>query len=256
VAGYVYGLSLLQRAYDDIMRDARIAEATGVAIEFNGFRRIHARMGQPGEDVPREAIEEVTDELGKLVDGKKRVVATVHDVELSAIDDGALPANEYFQWTTDRLCTALGVPEEILGLGRGSTEATANVRRKAWNDKIGAFQRKVARCINLQLNDRITRTPGVVKLIFNDVDPEDESKVADLIMKLMSNAADPELIISAKMARKRLNFDEEEYQADMEEELDESIAATPEQLKPFVDPNAKPEQDESEEPKDEEDVPA
>ena len=256
VAGSVYGLSLLQRAYDDIMRDARIAEATGVAIEFNGFRRIHARMGQPGEDVPREAIEEVTDELGKLVDGKKRVVATVHDVELSAIDDGALPANEYFQWTTDRLCTALGVPEEILGLGRGSTEATATVRRQAWNDKIGAYQRRVARAINLQLNDRITRTPGTVKLVFNDVDPEDESKVADIVMKLMSNGVDPELIISARMARKRLGYDEDEYQADMDEEQALAVEATPEHLQPFVPGGEQqPEEDDADKGAQEKDAP-
>ena len=234
VAGSVYGLSLLQRAYDDIVRDAQIAESTTEAVKRHGFRRYHIAVGKEGETVPKEDIDAVSDEFKKLSDGSKTEITTQRDVLITNLDQGSLPANEYFQWTTDRLCTALGVPEEILGLGRGSTEATANVRRKAWNDKIGAFQRKVARCINLQLNDRITRTPGVVKLILNDVDPEDESKVADLITKLTASAMDPFQIVSPQWCRERIGVTEEDYQADMDV-LDEQAAQdTPEQLQPFI----------------------
>jgi hypothetical protein len=234
VAGSVYGLSLLQRAYDDIIRDTEIAEATTAAIQVNGFRRHLVNVGQPGETVGKEDIDGITAEMKKLVDGQKRAIVTQADVKITNLDDGALPANEYFVWTTDRLCTALGVPEEILGLGRGSTEATATVRRKAWNDKIGTFQKKVARVVSMQLNDRITRKPGVVKFILNDVDPEDESKIADLITKLTSNAADPFMIVSPQWCRERLGVEEDDYQAD-QDVLDEQAAQdTPQQLQPFI----------------------
>lgn len=238
VAGSVYGLSLLQRAFDDIERDTSIAEATKEAIIRHGFRRFHVKVGKEGETVPQGDVDAISDEFKKLSDGAKTEITTQHDVDIIGLDQGALPANEYFVWTTDRLCTALGVPEEILGLGRGSTEATANVRRKAWNDKIGTFQKRVARCINLQLNDRITRTPGVVKLIFNDVDPEDESKVADLLAKLTSNAADPFMLVSPQWCRERLGIDEEDYQKDQdvldEQAAQDAEANTPEQLLPFI----------------------
>jgi hypothetical protein len=244
VAGSVYGLSLLQRAYDDIERDTSIAEATKEAIIRHGFRRFHVRVGAEKETVPQGDIDAVSDEFKKLSDGNKTEITTQHDVEILPLDQGALPANEYFVWTTDRLCTALGVPEEILGLGRGSTEATANVRRKAWNDKIGTFQKRVARCINFQLNDRITRKPGTVKLIFNDVDPEDESQIADLLAKLTSNSVDPFMIVSPQWCRERLGVEEDDYQEDIdtydEQEAEDAIDATPDALKPFAVPGEQP----------------
>jgi hypothetical protein len=246
VAGAVYGQSLIERAYDEIYRDTDIAEATKEAILAHGFSKFHSKVGKEGESVSADIIDDVSKEFKKLVKGDVQNVTTQRDVDITCLDTGELPANAYFEWTTDRLCTALGVPEEILGLGRGSTEATANVRKDAWNDKIGTLQKRVARVVNMQFNDRITRKPGVVKTIFNDVSPKDEIETADLITKLTSNAADPFMIVSPQWCRARLDIVEEDYQEDIEvvdeQDADDAILNTPPQLKPFIGQEPAPEE--------------
>jgi hypothetical protein len=109
-----------------------------------------------------------------------------------------------------RVCSAMGVPEEILGLGRGSTEATANVRLQAFYDKISALQKSVAKCYSQQLIDRYTGKPGLVKLVFNDVSPVDETMKADYVLKIVSiNPMDPEFIMSRDEMRNYLGFEED-----------------------------------------------
>lgn len=203
VAGSVYGSSLIGRALDDINADTMVRDSTVEAIKRHGFRRYHIKVGQPGESVPQEDIDYVSDEFAKL--DRKREITTQRDVDIVPLDQGTMDVKNYYEWAVDRICTALGTPEELLGLGRGATEATANVRLKAWQMKVRTLKQRVERAYNHQLVDRITGVPGAVRISFNDP-PKDELQVAQYIQALMGVVGDPELIIDAEEAREILGL--------------------------------------------------
>lgn len=225
-------LPLVARAYDDIMRDAKISAGTANSIERHGFPRYHITVGQSGETVTQSLINEIAKQFENLK--PQHEMATPADVRIENIDNqGVANAKLYGDWSTMRLCTALGIPEELLGLGRGSTEATAKVKLQAWYDKISTLQKRFARQFNAQVLDRWAGprpegAPPAAKLIFNDVSPVDETMMADLILKLTqaSGSLDQFQIVTPEWCRTRLGISEEDFQkwADAQTKIDEEQA--------------------------------
>ena len=232
MGGSLYGQSIIGRAYDDIIRDAETAESTKVAIKRHAYRKYHVQVGQPGELLDQSIINDVRSEFQKIE--SKNDFVTNRDVEINGLDVGGLGGvKEYSDWTITRLCAAMGVPEEILGLGRGSTEATANVRMKSFYDKIGTIQRIVARTYEIAIFDRITGVKGSVKLVFNDLDPQDEAAKAEWISGIMKTTPlDPFAVLPREWIQKQFDIDPEAYvteeddlppMIDEEEELEEEV---------------------------------
>ena len=216
--GSVYGQSIIGRAYDDIIRDADTAESTKVAIKRHAYRKYHVQVGQPGETIPQDVIDHVRKEFQKIE--SKNDFVTNRDVEIGGLDVGGLGGvKEYSDWTITRLCAAMGVPEEILGLGRGSTEATANVRMKAFYDKIATIQHTVARTYEISVFDKITGVRGSVKLVFNDLTPQDEAAKAGWIGEMMkATPLDPFAVLPREWIQQQFDIDPDSYE-DEDEEL-------------------------------------
>lgn len=216
-AGSVYGLSLIERAYDEIVRDAKTAEGTSTAIERHGHPRHHITVGTPEKQPPKKVMEDVRKEIQDLKPQHDYVTNAL--VKVTELDTQGIPGVEmYNNISIDRLCTALGTPEELLGLGRGSTEATAKVRMVAWYDKIATLQKVVARAYNQQVIDRITGKPGAVKIVFNDVNPQDEKDKAEWITSLMkANPADPFSIVPRRYIQEVFSIDPDQYEDDEED---------------------------------------
>lgn len=217
-AGSVYGLSLIERAYDEILRDAKTAEGTSTAIERHGHPRHHVVVGTPEKQPPKKVMEDIRKEIQELKPQHDYVTNAL--VKVSELDTTGIPGVEmYNNISIDRLCTALGTPEELLGLGRGSTEATAKVRMVAWYDKIATLQKVVARAYNQQVIDRITGKPGAVKIVFNDVNPQDEKDKAEWISTLMkANPSDPFSIVPRKYIQEVFNIDPDQFKDDYEDD--------------------------------------
>jgi len=210
--GDVYGLSIWERAEDDIERDCDIIESTTKAIHRHGTPKQQWAVGndeRPATDADLRAVEKEIKTVSAKTD-----FATSHDVAINMLDTtGVANVDTYSNVSLQRVACALGVPEEMLGLGRGSTEATANVRMGTFLDKISTIQQIVARTYSRALIDRITGVPGVVWLEFNDVNPDDESKIADWIAKIrQSNPLDPDAIVPAAWARERLGIPPDEQE--------------------------------------------
>lgn len=172
-----YGRSLVSVAIDEILRDAKTDEGLAKAIERHGFPKYHISVGQPGENVS-EADLKLLGTRFKNLDSKNEFV-TGPDITIGTIDTGGIKgAAEFDNIFLMRLCSALKVPPEVIGLdAKGSTEATATVRFKAWYDRVAALQKAVAGSISRQLFDRITGRPGAVKLVFNDCNPTDDAAI-------------------------------------------------------------------------------
>ena len=202
----MYGHSLIQRAYDDIMRDTKTAESTAEAIKRHGFRKYHIRVGQEGETVPQDVLTKVDKEFEEL--NEKNEFVTSRDIELTDIDASGLEQiDTYNDISIMRMAAALGVPEEVLGLRRGSTDATATKRIDTFYGKISAMQRRVARCYNINIIDRITPHPGMVKLIFNEVNPENETERAKWVVPIMRATKDPFAVLPQAWIKKKFSID-------------------------------------------------
>jgi len=220
--GSIYGQSLIKTAYDEIMRDVKIAESITESIVRHGTPKYHVRVGP--EDGTLEDINVLNYIEANFSDIHSRnEFITPKDVEILQLDTaGVSNIEEYSRTSIERLCSALGVPEEVLGLGRGSTEATANVRLKMFYDKIQSLQRRFARAFNTQVFDRVFE-PGSVKLVFNDPSIIDNLMVADFIAKIYAaSPLDP--IITREEARKMLGFENDEEEEEPWGDILEDIA--------------------------------
>lgn len=203
-SGDKYGISLIQRAWDELMRDTRTAEASAEAIDRHGFKKYHVKIGQVGELVKQEVIDAVSDEFEDIT--TKNEFTTSADVDIKELDEGGLEKiEEYNNISLMRVAAALGIPEEAVGIRRGSTDATAVSRMEFWlKTSISAKQRTVARTYTLQYIDRIVQ-PGEVKLVFNDIDSTQESSDASWISKIMLSSPDnPFAVLSPEWIQGRL----------------------------------------------------
>lgn len=206
-AGSVYGHSLIHRAYDEIMRDVKVAEASTEAIRRHGYKRFHIKVGVEGETISEEVLKAIDKEFQELNTNNEFV--TPHDLEILNIDEGGMEKiGTYNDITIMRLSSAMGVPEEILGLRRGSTDSTATKRIETFYKKVSAIQRHIAGCYSTQVIDRITKTPGTVKLVFNDVDPKGELEKAKWITMVMKASEDPFAIFKKEWVKKQFGIED------------------------------------------------
>ena len=205
--GEVFGQSLIGQSYDDIMRDLDMVESLVKAFHRHGTPKQHWNIGSPENPASPADMQDVKKEIETM--GAKTDFVTTN-TQVNMLDtSGITGMQEASNLTLQRLATALGVPEEILGLGRGSTEATATVRQRAFMDKIATIQSIVARTFSRKVIDRITGEPGAVWIEFNDPSPADEKAKAEWI-SLLRTGMDPDAICPADWCREQFGIPPDE----------------------------------------------
>lgn len=203
--GEVEGISIIDRAYDNIMQFADIFESTTLYVHRHGHPKYHVAVGDEENHPSATDLKNIGKEFADLKANNEWV--TGPDVAMTMIDTaGASGLDVYMNVTLQNLACAMGVPEEMAGLGRGSTEATANVRLKTFYDKIGTIQNIVARAYSRQLLDKITGKPGSVWIEFHDVSDEDIKSKAEWIAMLRNSSPDPDAIADAAWCREQLGI--------------------------------------------------
>jgi len=206
--GGIYGLSIWERAEDDIERDCDVVESATKAIHRHGTPKQHWTAGT--DENPASVADIKNIEKNIEVIGPKTDFATSHDIKINMLDTQGIPnVDVYSNVTLRRAATSLGVPEEALGLGAGSTEATANVRLRLWYDKITTIQEIVSRTYTRELVDRITGQPGKVWIQFNQMNMSEFAQMATAISTLRRGEPDPDAICPAEWARERLGIPED-----------------------------------------------
>ena len=203
-----YGRSLVSVCIDEILRDARTNEGLAAAVQRHGFPKYHVSVGQPGEQVAEADLKGLRKGFENL--SSKNEFITGPDIAINTIDaTGINNSSELDNVFSSRLCAALGVPPEQIGLdATGSTEATANVRFRAWYDRIAALQRVIATTLSRQLFDRITGRPGACWLIFEDPSPEDMAQKAEWISKIMAaTPMDPFAVLPQDWIQQQFGID-------------------------------------------------
>ena len=203
-----YGRSLVSVCIDEILRDAKTNEGLAKAIERHGFPKYHIGVGVSGEQVAEADLKGLRKEFENL--SSKNEFITGPDINISTIDaTGINNSSEIDNVFSSRLCASLGVPPEQIGLdATGSTEATANVRFRAWYDRVAALQRVVATTLSRQLFDRITGRPGACWIVFEDPSPEDMAQKAEWIAKIMqATPMDPFAVLPQDWIQQQFGID-------------------------------------------------
>ncbi|WP_440952043.1 phage portal protein family protein [Methanococcoides sp. FTZ1] len=203
--GSPWGQSLIGLAYDEILRDTKTAEGIANGIERHGTSKWDITVGDADQEVSDTDLKAVASSFENI--NSKSEFVHRPDIEIKELDKGGFPVAEYSETSIDRLCAALGVPNELLGQGRGSTEATANVRMKSFQNKIKSMQSR----FNFQTYHQLFRpllekefgTASPVYIKFGDIVPDDLDSKATALQKLMP-ALDPFLIYTRDEIRAKL----------------------------------------------------
>lgn len=146
------GVSLIGRVMDQIERYEQNQKAIAEALDKHAFRRWHIQVQASVDDNELRRIRQRFHQVSDY-----RELTTGRDIEIEPLDEGGI--GESITDITENdlmsIAAATGVPEEMAGLGRGSTEATAKVRLQAFErtgrgeqrDMAAQFVREVVRDI-------------------------------------------------------------------------------------------------------------
>ena len=221
----VYGISLMRRAEDDIDRDIDTIVSIVDGIHNHGSPKYQTVVNKNRPDAPPLTDEEfdALEEQYKNINSKDSFVGE-GDIETKMLDvSGVQNVDMYSQVTLERVCAAFGVPEELMGMRKGSTDATAVSRINAFFKKIQTHQNTLARLLNTRIIDSLVGAPGKVWIEFNDPDPSDNLKEAQFCKTIAEvNPLDPFAVMSPEQMRARVGVDEDQFQADNEVSIDET----------------------------------
>jgi len=215
-----YGISLLERAAHDIYRDTKVTEATTAGIILHGTPKWHIQANSRKIDaVPLTDTEFSALETQFKDFNAKDQFVTEGDLLIEPKDTAGVPnVQQYSDVTLARVVAALGAPGELLGLRQGTTDATAVSRISAFYKQIKLVQKDIEQLWNTQIIDKVTGTPGLVKLKLNSASMDDFIKMAAAI-SMLRTGMDPDAICDAAWCRERLNIPKDETLDEDEPEL-------------------------------------
>jgi len=144
-----YGLSLIEPSLETIERKVKVDQALFHAILRHTAKYV-VTVGTPEEIPPKAVFDRIKTDL-EDIDSKSQFVVP-GPIKMETIDErGIVGVGEYFDtFLTQELIGLLAMPES-LGLGTGSTEATAHVREVLHERMIRAFQQKIANQLKVEL---------------------------------------------------------------------------------------------------------
>jgi len=178
-----YGISLIQASRDTIDKKIRTDDAIANSIIRHGTTKTVFTVGnEKDRQLPPDSIlKAIRDEVEDIDEKNEFIVPW--NVTVDTIDEkGIQGVEEYYNYFQSQVVIGLLCPEEALGLGRGSTEATSKTKALLYERMIQAFQLKLARIIEKQLFNQVLEEngfdPDIVSIEFRSVTSTDESERA------------------------------------------------------------------------------
>lgn len=188
-----YGLSLILPARDALDKKRSTSDALANAIIRHGLPKYKVTVGTKDDIPPESAFTELKTELEDITDLTEIIIPNL--IDISVIDEKGIPGvEEYSDIFQTELIISMLCPEEALGLGKGSTEATASVKQMMFERVIRSFQLKLSTQIEQEIIRKILDENGfdiennpdnMVKMRYNSVTDADEAVKAKWIGNLM-----------------------------------------------------------------------
>jgi len=185
-----YGVSIIQPNIDTLKRKVRTDKAIANAIIRHGTPKYVVSIGSEKvtENIPDEVFEEIKRELKNISEKNEIIVPWL--INIDTIDEkGIKGVEDYFNYFQTQLVVGLLCPEEALGLGKGSTEATAYVKALMYERMIKSFQLKLASFLEREIFQPLLAGEGMEevspRVVFRSVTDEDEAMKAKWLGNLL-----------------------------------------------------------------------
>lgn len=182
-----YGISLIEPSRITIDRKLDTDETIYQAIKRHTPKYV-VTLGEK-DDIPGKAVfDKIKSELEDISAKNEFIVPGT--VSIATIDERGVPnVEQYFSTFQTQMIIGLLCPEEALGLGTGSTEATSKVKEIMYERFIKAIQHKLATRIRLEVINPILLENGmdedIVFMRFNSVTDADEAVKAKWMGNLL-----------------------------------------------------------------------
>jgi hypothetical protein len=212
-----YGLSLIEPNLKVIERKRVADESISNALIRHGTGKLLVKVGTEadGQIPPPETMDDIRDSLEDLNESNEIIVPWMIDV--STIDEkGIQGVDEYYSYFLSQLVTGLMCPEEALGLGKGTTEATAKTKAVLWERMLKAYQYSISQVLERELFneyllskgfiDQATQEPVYSSIIFDSVTEEDEAMRAKWLGNLIGAFKGGKLPLTLNEVRKLLKL--------------------------------------------------
>lgn len=183
IPGSPYGLSLLAASMDTIDRKVATDESLYNAIQRHTAKYvISVGSEKDGQVPPAEVMDDIQAEFEDITSKNEFVVPWF--IKIDTIDErGIQGVREYYDLFQNQMIVGLMCPEEALGQGRGSTNATASVKAILYERTIKGLQNKLSVALETQLfnpylDDNgfdIEDSDNLVHIVFNSVTEEDDA---------------------------------------------------------------------------------
>ena len=173
-----YGLSLIEPSKETIDRKVSTDEAITNAFIRHGTPKLLIKVGTPEEIPPTSVFTDIKNELEDITELNELIVPGL--IDITAIDEKGVPGvDEIGNIFQTQLVIGMLCPEEALGLGKGSTEATAKIKEVMYERFIKSIQTKLAYQIRNELINPILEKNrfeiNTVHIKFNSVTDADEA---------------------------------------------------------------------------------
>ena len=183
-----YGISLISPSKDTIDRKITTDESIAKAISRHGTPKYVVTVGNE-ESIPDENVfTNIKSTLEDIEAINEFIVPGT--ISIKTIDESGIQSvKEYYDYFQTQLIVGLLCPEEALGQGKGSTEATARVKEIMYERFIKAIQHKITTIVRLNVINPILLDNGfeenTVYMKFNSVTDADEAVKAKWLGNLL-----------------------------------------------------------------------
>ena len=186
IPGEPYGLSLIAPSYSTIKKKAETEEAIANSIIRHGFPKWKVVIDtKDGKEIPPDTVlDSLKDDFTNINEKTEFILPDIIDI-VPLDSKGVEKVEEYYNYFQELLVVGMMCPQEVLGLGSNSTEATSRVRAIMYERMIKSFQNYMARAVEINIFDRITGIPGEVRMRFKGTTEVDEARRAEWIARLM-----------------------------------------------------------------------
>lgn len=202
-----YGLSIIEPSIVTIDRKIKVDYALFNAIIRHGTPKYKIKVGTPEEVPPKVLFDKIKSDFADVSSKDEYVLPGPIDIQ--TIDGGGVKGVEsyYDTFLTQELIGLLAMPE-ALGLGTGSTEATAHVREVLHERMIRAFQHKLQSQTRIDLFNPVlesnSKNENTVNIKFKSVTTADEEGMAKWLGNLLRGGV---IIFSINEMRAMFGYD-------------------------------------------------
>jgi len=168
---------------------------------------LHIKIGDSDHRVPDEVFNKLVTSMKQRGAGEDFFEdgwVTIDEVYKSLSEGRMAGIVELIKMFERDMISGLGVPEEALGYGQSTTQATAEYQKEQLNQEIVSYQRTIKRFIEQKIFPLGEISPEV-RIQFNPLTPEDMLKASQRYQGEVKTG-----IIGPAFARKKLGYPEEE----------------------------------------------